>query len=100
MIVGADDFDDEPAHGEVTAAPEPPAFQTGGQLSVPVLKEIAATLHQMDARLARLETAPRRCKCNAAADSRGRAQATDDELETGSDWKIADSLWGRHRDAR
>jgi Skp family chaperone for outer membrane proteins len=43
------------AHAEIRATPQPPAFQTGGQLSVPVLKEIAATLHQMDSRLARLE---------------------------------------------
>jgi hypothetical protein len=28
-----------------------------GQLSVPLLKEIAATLHQIDARLAKLEIA-------------------------------------------
>lgn len=44
------------AHGEVRGTPVPPAFQSGGQLSVPVLKEISATLHQIDARLARLET--------------------------------------------
>jgi hypothetical protein len=31
--------------------------QSGGQLSVPILREIAATLKQMDARLARIETA-------------------------------------------
>jgi hypothetical protein len=37
--------------------PPPVAFQSGGQLSLPILKEISATLHQMDARLARLETA-------------------------------------------
>ena len=30
-------------------------FQSGGQLSVPILKDIANTLHQMDARLERLE---------------------------------------------
>jgi hypothetical protein len=45
------------AHGEVRTAPPPAAFQSGGQMSVPVLKEIAATLHQIDGRLARLETA-------------------------------------------
>jgi hypothetical protein len=43
------------AHGEIRATPPPQAFQTGGQLAVPVLKEIASTLHQMDARLERLE---------------------------------------------
>jgi hypothetical protein len=44
------------AWGDVKDAAQAQAFQTGGQLSVPILKEIAATLHQMDARLSRLET--------------------------------------------
>jgi hypothetical protein len=45
------------AHGEVRSTPPPASFQSGGQLSVPLLKEIAATLHQIDARLAKLEIA-------------------------------------------
>jgi hypothetical protein len=45
----------ETARGEVRATPQPPAFQSGGQLSVPILREIADTLRQMDGRLARLE---------------------------------------------
>jgi hypothetical protein len=45
------------ARAELRGTPTPQAFQTGGQLSVPLLKEIAATLHQMDGRLARLESA-------------------------------------------
>jgi hypothetical protein len=44
------------ANAEIRATPQPQAFQSGGQQSVPVLKEIASTLHQMDSRLARLET--------------------------------------------
>ena len=44
------------AHGEIRETPPPQAFQTGGQLAVPVLKEIAATLRQIDSRLSRLET--------------------------------------------
>ena len=44
------------AHGEIRATAPPQSFQTGGQLSVPVLKEIAATLRQIDSRLARLES--------------------------------------------
>jgi hypothetical protein len=36
--------------------PPPAAFQSGGQISVPLLKDISATLHQIDERLARLET--------------------------------------------
>lgn len=40
----------------INAAPDQ-HFYSGGQVSVPILQDIAATLHQMDARLARLETA-------------------------------------------
>jgi len=43
------------AWAEIRTTAPPEAFQSGGQLSVPILKEIAATLHQMDARLSRLE---------------------------------------------
>jgi hypothetical protein len=43
------------AQAEIRATPPPQAFQSGGQLSVPVLKEIATTLRQIDSRLARLE---------------------------------------------
>ncbi|MEX2317159.1 MAG: hypothetical protein WD669_08405 [Pirellulales bacterium] len=44
------------ARGDVKDATPAQSFQTGSQLSVPVLKEIAATLRQMDARLSRMET--------------------------------------------
>jgi TolA-binding protein len=43
------------ARAEIGETPRPQALQSGGQQSIPVLKEIAATLHQMDSRLARLE---------------------------------------------
>ena len=42
--------------GDVKDAAPPQAYQSGAQLSVPILKEIAATLHQMDARIAKIET--------------------------------------------
>src|SRR6188474_2107028 len=57
VVVGANLSTTHQAHGEITAAPETPAFQSGGQMSVPILREISTTLRQMDARLARLETA-------------------------------------------
>jgi hypothetical protein len=44
------------AQAEIRATPQPQSFQSGGQLSVPVLKEIATTLRQIDSRLARLES--------------------------------------------
>jgi hypothetical protein len=52
VVVGANLSPTNVAHGEVTGTPEPPTFQAG---SVPILREISATLRQMDARLARLE---------------------------------------------
>jgi hypothetical protein len=48
------------AMGEVRSGPPPTAFQSGGQMSVPILKEISATLHQMDGRLERLELAAKK----------------------------------------
>jgi hypothetical protein len=41
--------------GEVTQPPPPNQFKSGDQLSVPILRDISATLHQIDGRLSRLE---------------------------------------------
>jgi hypothetical protein len=57
MFVGANLMTTNMAHGEVRGTPEPPAFQAGDQLALPILRDISVTLHQMDARIARLETA-------------------------------------------
>ena len=57
VLAGAAVSTSNEAHGEIRGTPPPQAFQSGGQLAVPVLKEMAATLHQIDARLARLEAA-------------------------------------------
>jgi hypothetical protein len=57
VIVGAAWTTSGRALGEGQPANQPQHFQSGAQLSVPILKEIAATLKQMDARLARIETA-------------------------------------------
>jgi hypothetical protein len=54
------------AHGEIRETAPPPAFQSGGQLSVPVLKEIAATLRQIDSRLARLESVAQKLQTERA----------------------------------
>ena len=45
------------ARGEVRSPAPPEHFQSGGQLSLPLLQEISATLRQIDARLVRLEAA-------------------------------------------
>jgi hypothetical protein len=52
------------AWGDVKDATPAQSFQTGGQLSVPVLKEIAATLKQMDARLSRMEAIAQQMRNN------------------------------------
>jgi len=58
------------ALGEVRTGPPPAAFQSGSQMSVPILREIATTLHQMDARLERLEIVAK--KLQAPRTSGGR----------------------------
>lgn len=65
FIVGANLSTTPEAHGEINPAPEQPSFQSGGQLSVPILREIAGTLRQMDGRLARLETAAQKMQLNS-----------------------------------
>jgi hypothetical protein len=56
VVVGTSLESSNQALGEVRTGPPPTAFQSGSQMSVPILKEIASTLHKMDARLAKLET--------------------------------------------
>jgi hypothetical protein len=45
------------ARAELQPEAPPQHFQSGAQQSVPILREIAATLKQIDARLSRIETA-------------------------------------------
>ena len=60
------------ALGEVRSGPPPTAFQSGSQMSVPILKEIAATLHRMDARLERLEMAAKKLQTPRASRQAGQ----------------------------
>lgn len=53
MLIGAMIPMTNQAHGEIRGTPQQPAFEGS---SVPVLRQISATLAQMDGRLARLET--------------------------------------------
>jgi hypothetical protein len=59
LLAGSGTYPSSRAWGEVQIAPPPKSFETGGQQSVPILKEMAATLHQMDARLAHMEAVAR-----------------------------------------
>jgi hypothetical protein len=69
VIVGANMSTTNQAHGEISATPEPPAFQSGGQQSVPILREISSTLRQIDSRLARLEIVAQKLKTESARKS-------------------------------
>ena len=59
ILIGSATSPPQTAWGEVQPSAEPNMFQSGSQISVPILKDIAGTLHQMDARLARLEAIAR-----------------------------------------
>jgi hypothetical protein len=56
MVAGALLSPPRAAWGEVQQQPPPQAFKSGDQLSLPILRDIATTLHQIDGRLSRLET--------------------------------------------
>jgi hypothetical protein len=73
MLVGAAIPTTNQALGEVRGgAPDTPSFQAG---SVPILREISGTLHQMDARLARLETLAQKMSAKAAISAQRAAAA-------------------------
>lgn len=55
MVLGRAVLFPPEAWGQVRDAAPAEMFRSGGQLAVPVLNEIAATLKQIDGRLARLE---------------------------------------------
>lgn len=59
MLIGSAISPPSTAWGEVEPPQPPKTFQSGSQISVPILRDIAATLHQMDARMARLEAIAR-----------------------------------------
>jgi|SRR4029453_18153601 hypothetical protein len=63
VVIGANMSPNNVAHGEVRGTPEPPTFQAG---SVPILRDISATLRQIDSRLARLEVVAQKLQTAAA----------------------------------
>jgi hypothetical protein len=70
ILVGAGTVPPSEARGEVRVDPPPKSFETGGQLSVPILRDIATTLHQMDARLAHVETVAKQLQAQLLLDQR------------------------------
>ena len=82
MLVGANLTTTKVARAEIHPAPEPPAFQTGDQLALPVLRDMSVTLHQIDARLGRLEAVAQRVQSTQARGAvRSAAEAPADETE-------------------
>lgn len=79
VIAGASISSTKEAHAEVTGRAEPPSFQSGGQQSVPILREISGTLHQIDARLSRLELVAQKMQITAAR--RATAPAAVEQVE-------------------
>lgn len=79
VIAGASISNMNVAHGEQTPGVPPRSFETGGQQSVPILREIAATLHQMDARLSRLEIVAQKLRSTPT-----RRAVTEDAGDAGS----------------
>ena len=55
MMMGSLTAPPSAALGQARPTPPPLAFQSGDQISVPILRDIASTLHQIDGRLSRLE---------------------------------------------
>jgi len=78
VIAGAYMSTTNPAQAEVTGRAEPPAFQSGGQQSVPILREISGTLRQIDGRLARLEMVAQKMQM---ASARNAVSAQVEEVE-------------------
>jgi hypothetical protein len=79
MLVGANILTTNQAHGEVRGTAEPPTFQAG---SVPVLKDVASTLHQIDSRLVHLEAIAQKMQAQAAASAQHAASGQAAEENT------------------
>jgi hypothetical protein len=56
MLIGSTASRPTDAWGQSGVPPQTQHFMAGDQLSLPVLNDIASTLHQMDGRLGRLES--------------------------------------------
>ncbi len=76
VLVGANLPTTNVAHGEVRGTPEPPAYQKGDQLALPILRDIAATLHQIDGRVGRLESVAQKVQNSPRAVAPDDTEAT------------------------
>ncbi len=55
MFIGANVTMPTIAWGQIVTTPQPQHMQSGGQMSVPILRDISATLKEIDGRLSRME---------------------------------------------
>jgi hypothetical protein len=55
MFIGSNVTLPSIAWGQIVTTPQPQHMLSGGQQSVPILKDIAATLKEIDGRLSRME---------------------------------------------
>jgi hypothetical protein len=70
MFIGSEVAKPPAAWGEVVTAVPPQHFQSGGQLSLPLLQEIAASLQQIDGRLARMEAIAKQIAAKRASSAK------------------------------
>ena len=56
MFIGANVTRPSNAWGQIITTPQPQHMLSGGQMSVPILQDISATLKEIDGRLSRMET--------------------------------------------
>lgn len=56
MFLGANVTMPTIAWGQIVTTPQPQHMLSGGQMSVPILQDISATLKEIDGRLSRMET--------------------------------------------
>lgn len=55
MFIGSNITMPEIAWGQIVTTPQPQHMLSGGQMSVPILQDISATLKEIDGRLSRME---------------------------------------------
>jgi hypothetical protein len=55
MFIGSNVTLPSIASGQIITTPQPQHMLSGGQMSLPILQDISATLQQIDGRLSRME---------------------------------------------
>ncbi len=77
VFVGTNISTSNVAHGEMRDGPEPPSFKRGDQIALPILRDISATLRQIDGRLSRMEIVAQKMQIALARNSVTNAAQVD-----------------------